>query len=106
MRSGELIHTIIFYKSNYSSNEDGTGHTELVEIRKVKCKIDDITYKTISDRKKEDIKEMLKVYTYFFKEYDMKGLKAKINNKETVYDVIHRENVKYKNIELIFTLEG
>ena len=47
MKCGELINTITFYKTQYIDNGDGTGKKELVEVRKVKCKVSDITYKDI-----------------------------------------------------------
>ena len=103
MKCGELINTITFYKTQYIDNGDGTGKNELVEIRKVKGKVSDITYKDIEQGKRKDIKRTLKVYTYYFKEFKDKGLKAKINNGSDIYEIIYRENVGFKNRELIFT---
>lgn len=103
MKSGELINTITFYKTQYIDNLDGTGKNKLIEIRKVKGKISDITYKDIEIGKRNDIKQILKVYTYYFKEFDEKGLKAKINNCNDIYEIVYRENVGFKNRELIFT---
>lgn len=104
MKCGELIHTITFYISKYIDNGNGTGKNELEEIRKVKGKISDITYKDIEAGKRKDIKRTLKVHTYYFKEFEYKGLKAKINNGEDIYEIVYRENVGFKNRELIFTL--
>ena len=105
MKCGELINTITFYKTQYIENGNGTGKKELVEIRKVKCKVSDITYKDIEEGKRKDIKRTLKVYTYYFKEFEEKGLKAKINdNSNDIYEIVYRENVGFKNRELIFTL--
>ena len=103
MKCGELINTITFYKTQYIENGDGTGKNELVEIRKVKGKVSDITYKDIEQGKRKDIKRTLKVYTYYFKEFEEKGLKAKINNGSDIYEIVYRENVGFKNRELIFT---
>lgn len=103
MKSGELINTITFYETQYIDNQDGTGKNELIEVRKVKGKISDITYKDIETGKRNDIKRTLKVYTYYFKEFDKKGLKAKINNDNDIYEIVYRENVGFKNKELIFT---
>lgn len=66
MKCGELINTITFYKTQYIDNGDGTGKNELVEIKKVKWKVSDITYKDIEQGKRKDIKRTLKVYTYYF----------------------------------------
>lgn len=111
MKCGELINTITFYKTQYIENGDGTGKNELVEIKKVKGKVSDITYKDIEQGKRKDIKRTLKVYTYYFKEFEEKGLKAKINRRmpacgddNDIYEIIYRENVGFKNRELIFTL--
>lgn len=103
MKCGELINTVTFYKTQYVDNGDGTGKNELVEIRKVKGKVSDITYKDIEQGKRKDIKRTLKVYTYYFKEFEEKGLKAKINNDSDIYEIIYRENVEFKNRKLIFT---
>ncbi|WP_288550261.1 head-tail adaptor protein [uncultured Brachyspira sp.] len=105
MKVGKLIHTITFYKTKYIDNGDGSGESELEAIRKVKCSIDDITYKDIELGKKKDIERTLKVHTHYFKEFDTKGMKAKINNDDDIYEVIYRENVSYKNIECIFTIK-
>ena len=65
----------------------------------------DITYKDIEQGKRKDIKRTLKVYTYYFKEFEEKGLKAKINgDSNDIYEIVYRENVGFKNRELIFTL--
>ena len=105
MKCGELINTITFYKTQYIDNGDGTGKKELVEVRKVKCKVSDITDKDIDEGKRKDIKRTLKVYTYYFKEFEEKGLKAKINgDSNNIYEIVYRENVGFKNRELIFTL--
>lgn len=104
MKAGELINTITFYKTKYIDNGDGTGGDELIEIKKVKGKISDITYKDIETGKRDAIKRTLKVYTYYFKEFEEKGLKAKINNDNDIYEIVYRENVGFKNRELIFTL--
>ena len=102
MKVGKLIHTITFYTTEYISNGDGTGEEHLKELRRVKCSIEDIGYKTLLERKKEEVEKILKVHTYYFKEFDTNGLKAKIN--ADLYEVIYRENVSYKNTECIFTI--
>lgn len=79
MKVGKLIHTITFYTTKYIDNGNGTGSNELIELRKVKCSIEDITYKDIQEGKRKDIERTLKVHTHYFKEFDTKGMKAKIN---------------------------
>ena len=105
MKVGKLIHTITFYKSEYTDNGNGTGSNELIELRKVKCSIEDITYKDIQQGKRKDLERTLKVHTHYFKEFDTKGMMAKINNEDDIYEVIYRENVSYKNTECIFTIK-
>ena len=105
MKVGKLIHTITFYISEYVDNKNGTGKTQLKELRKVKCSIEDITYKDIQQGKRKDLERTLKVHTHYFKEFDAKGMKAKINNDKDLYEVIYRENVSYKNTECIFTIK-
>ena len=128
MKVGKLIHTITFYTTKYIDNGNGTGSNELIELRKVKCSIEDITYKDIQQGKRKDLERTLKVHTHYFKEFDTKGMMAKINtgtksrasvltntdaisealsdnNKDDIYEVIYRENVSYKNIECIFTIK-
>ena len=91
MKVGKLIHTITFYTTKYI-------------LRKVKCSIEDISYKDIQAGKRTDLERTLKVHTHYFKDFEIKGMKAKINNEADLYNVIYRENVNYKNIELIFTI--
>ena len=128
MKVGKLIHTITFYTTKYIDNGNGTGSNELIELRKVKCSIEDITYKDIQQGKRKDLERTLKVHTHYFKEFDTKGMMAKINtgtksrasvltntdaisealsdnNEDDIYEVIYRENVSYKNIECIFTIK-
>ena len=128
MKVGKLIHTITFYISEYVDNKNGTGKTQLKELRKVKCSIEDITYKDIQQGKRKDLERTLKVHTHYFKEFDAKGMMAKINtgtksrasvltntdaisealsdnNEDDIYEVIYRENVSYKNTECIFTIK-
>ncbi|WP_300377853.1 head-tail adaptor protein, partial [Brachyspira sp.] len=105
MKVGKLIHTITFYTSEYISNGNGTGNNELIELKKVKCSIDDITYKDIQQGKRKNLERTLKVHTHYFKEFDTKGMYAKINNDKDLYEVIYIENVSYKNIECIFTIK-
>ncbi|MEI0493004.1 head-tail adaptor protein [Brachyspira intermedia] len=104
MKVGKLIHTITFYTTKYIDNGNGTGSNELIELRKVKCSIEDISYKDIQAGKRTDLERTLKVHTHYFKDFEIKGMKAKINNEADLYNVIYRENVNYKNIELIFTI--
>ena len=104
MKVGKLIHTITFYKTVYVDNKNGTGKEELEEIKKVKCSIEDISYKDIQAGRRTDLERTLKVHTHYFKDFEIKGMKAKINNEADLYNVIYRENVNYKNIELIFTI--
>lgn len=105
MKVAKLIHSITFYISEYVDNKNGTGKTQLKELRKVKCSIEDITYKDIQQGKRKDLERTLKVYTHYFKEFDTKGMMAKINNEDDIYEVIYRENVSYKNTECIFTIK-
>lgn len=105
MKVGKLIHTITFYTTKYIDNGNGTGSNELIELRKVKCSIKDITYKDIQQGKRKDLERTLKVHTHYFKEFDAKGMYVKINNDKDLYEVIYRENVSYKNIECIFTIK-
>ncbi|MEI0488859.1 head-tail adaptor protein [Brachyspira pulli] len=105
MKVGKLIHTITFYISEYVDNKNGTGKTQLKELRKVKCSIEDITFKDIQQGKRKDLERTLKVHTHYFKEFYTKGMMAKINNEDDIYEVIYRENVSYKNIECIFTIK-
>ena len=105
MKVGKLIHTITFYRTKYIDNGNGTGSNELIELRKVKCSIEDITYKDIQQGKRNDLTRTLKVHTHYFKEFDTKGMMAKINNEDDIYEVIYRENVSYKNTECIFTIK-
>ena len=79
MKVGKLIHTITFYTTKYIDNGNGTGSNELIELRKVKCSIEDITYKDILLGKRKDLERTLKVHTHYFKEFDTKGMMAKIN---------------------------
>ena len=104
MKVGKLIHTITFYTTKYIDNGNGTGSNELIELRKVKCSIEDISYKDIQAGRRTDLERTLKVHTHYFKDFEIKGMKAKINNEADLYNVIYRENVNYKNIELIFTI--
>lgn len=104
MKVGKLIHTITFYKTVYVDNKNGTGKEELEEIKKVKCSIEDISYKDIQAGRRTDLERTLKVHTHYFKDFEIKGMKARINNEADLYNVIYRENVNYKNIELIFTI--
>ncbi|MCZ9915590.1 hypothetical protein OFQ45_01450 [Brachyspira hyodysenteriae] len=53
MKVGKLIHTITFYTSEYIDNKNGTGKTQLKELRKVKCSIEDITYNEYTARQKK-----------------------------------------------------
>ncbi|MCZ9998252.1 hypothetical protein OFR28_08585 [Brachyspira hyodysenteriae] len=53
MKVGKLIHTITFYTTKYIDNGNGTGSNELIELRKVKCSIEDITYKDIQQGKRK-----------------------------------------------------
>ena len=101
MKVGKLIHTITFYSSEYVDNKNGTRKTQLKELRKVKCSIEDITYKDIQQGKRKDLERTLKVHTHYFKEFDTKGMMAKINRETDIYEVIYRENVSYKNTECI-----
>ncbi|WP_297299629.1 head-tail adaptor protein [uncultured Brachyspira sp.] len=105
MKVAKLIHSITFYISEYVDNKNGTGKTQLKELRKVKCSIEDITYKDIQQGKRKDLERTLKVHTHYFKEFDTKGMMAKINNEDDIYEVIYRENVSYKNTECIFTIK-
>ena len=105
MKVGKLIHTITFYTSTYIENGNGTGDEKLIELKKVKCSIDDITYKDIEQGKRKDLESTFKVHTHYFKEFDTKGMVAKINHEDDIYEVIYRENVSYKNIECIFTIK-
>ena len=128
MKVGKLVHTITFYTTKYIDNGNGTGSNELIELRKVKCSIEDITYKDILLGKRKDLERTLKVHTHYFKEFDTKGMMAKINtgtksrasvltntdaisealsdnNEDDIYEVIYRENVSYKNTECIFTIK-
>ncbi|WP_020003662.1 phage head completion protein [Brachyspira innocens] len=105
MKVGKLIHTITFYRTKYIDNGNGTGSNELIELRKVKCSIEDITYKDIQQGKRKDLERTLKVHTHYFKEFDTKGMMAKINRENDIYEVINMENVSYKNIECIFTIK-
>ena len=99
MKVAKLIHSITFYISEYLDNKNGTGKTQLKELRKVKCSIEDITYKDIQQGKRKDLERTLKVHTHYFKEFDTKGMMAKINRENDIYEVINMENVSYKNIE-------
>lgn len=105
MKVGKLIHTITFYRTKYIDNGNGTGSNELIELRKVKCSIEDITYKDIQQGKRKDLERTLKVHTHYFKEFDTKGMMAKINRETDIYEVINMENVSYKNTECIFTIK-
>ena len=51
MKVGKLIHTITFYTTKYTDNGNGTGNNELIELRKLKCSIEYITYKYIQKGK-------------------------------------------------------
>lgn len=105
MKVGKLIHTITFYTIEYIDNGNGTKSEKLKELRKVKCSIDDITYKYIESAKKNDIAKTLKVHTHYFKEFETKDIKAKINKEDGSYEIINRENVSYRNTELIFIIK-
>lgn len=106
MKVVKLIHSITFYTSEYIDNRNGTGKNQLKELRKVKCSIEDITYKDIQQGKRNDLTRTLKVHTHYFKEFDTKGMMAKINREDDIYEVIYRENVSYKNTECIFTIKN
>ena len=55
MKVGKLIHTITFYTTKYIDNKNGTGKTQLKELRKVKFSIEYITYKDIQQGKRKDL---------------------------------------------------
>ena len=72
MKVGKLIHTITFYKTVYVDNKNGTGKEELEEIKKVKCSIEDISYKDIQAGRRTDLERTLKVHTHYFKDFEIK----------------------------------
>ncbi|MCZ9892336.1 hypothetical protein OFR29_08565 [Brachyspira hyodysenteriae] len=65
MKVGKLIHTITFYTTKYIDNGNGTGSNELIELRKVKCSIEDITYKDIQQGKRKFRKNFESAYSLF-----------------------------------------